>query len=237
MENARAIMTKQLTLGLKLQDDATFINFFPGNNALVIKTLQQIIMGQGEKFVFLSGSTASGKSHLLQACCHELFKQNKKAIYISLSHPEISPSILDELEKVDLVCLDDVDKGVGAWEEAIFHFYNRSLETRNRLLVAAKLLPQQLSMQLADLKSRFSAGLNLRLENLSEQQVILALQMRARVRGFLFPREAAEYLLRRVPRDMATVLNILDQLDHASFTLQHRVTIPFIKQVLQLRES
>jgi DnaA family protein len=41
-----------------------------------------------------------------------------------------------------------------------------------------------------------------------------------------------EYLLRRCPRDMDSLFNLLNQLDHASLVAQRRLTIPFIRELL-----
>lgn len=229
----------QLTLGFKIRDDATFGNFYPGNNSLVLETLNKLILALGERFVFLSGAEGFGKSHLLQACCHEIVKRGGSAIYIPLQqYQELSTSLFEELETIDLVCLDDVDSVLNAhpesakWEEAIFHLYNRCLNSQNRLLISARVLPQQLGIQLADLHSRLMAGLVLTMKGLNEQQMILALQMRAYARGLLFSREVGEYLLRRCPREMKQLISVLEKLDQSSLTLQRRLTIPFVKQVL-----
>ena len=85
---------------------------------------------------------------------------------------------------------------------------------------------------LADLASRLSWGLSYLLVPLPEAQVVSALELRARGRGLDLPEETAQYLLRRIPRDLPTLFNLLDRLDEAALIEQRRLTVPFVKSVL-----
>ena len=60
-----------------------------------------------------------------------------------------------------------------------------------------------------------------------------ALRSRAAQRGLELPEETAEYLLRRMPRDLASLYGVLDKLDEASLMAQRRLTVPFIRDVLE----
>ena len=58
-------MNKQLTLSIRLNDEATLNNFFWGEQTLVRQQLEYSLLHQGERFIYLWGSPASGKSHIL----------------------------------------------------------------------------------------------------------------------------------------------------------------------------
>jgi len=60
------------------------------------------------------------------------------------------------------------------------------------------------------------------------------LQTRARLRGLELPEETAVYLQRHYPRDMNSLMGLLDTLDLASLAEQRRLTVPFIRAVLSL---
>jgi DnaA family protein len=47
------------------------------------------------------------------------------------------------------------------------------------------------------------------------------------------PHDTSDYLLKRMPRDLPSLLDILDQLDEASLIAQRRLTIPFIRDALE----
>ena len=67
----------------------------------------------------------------------------------------------------------------------------------------------------------------LSLQLLEETEQIEALQLRAQIRGFDLPLETAQFLLRRLPRDMASLCAFLDELDDASLAAQRRLMAAF----------
>ena len=81
--------------------------------------------------------------------------------------------------------------------------------------------------------SRLGWGLTYVLRPLDEPGVLEALACRARARGLELPGETAQFLLRRFPRDLPTLCSLLDTLDTASLVEQRRLTVPFVKSVLE----
>ena len=76
----------------------------------------------------------------------------------------------------------------------------------------------------------------LTLQTLDDAEQIAALQLRATQRGVELPDEVAQFLARRLPRDMTSLCAFLDELDEASLSAQRRLTIPFVRAVLEGRE-
>ena len=225
----------QLTLNIRLDDSATFANFYVGNNQVLLFALQEMLKGVGSPFIYCWGPSGVGRSHLLQACCHKLSEQGQTAAYVPLSRfRELSPDILEGLERLSLVCLDDVNAVIGDedWEVALFHFYNRAFEHHTRLCISAENPPQQLGAALPDLASRLASGLVFYLLSLSDEQKLLALQLRARLRGFVLTDKVGSFLLHHQARDFSMLFNILEKLDQASLSQQKKLTIPFLKMVL-----
>jgi DnaA family protein len=92
--------------------------------------------------------------------------------------------------------------------------------------------PRECGFQLPDLASRMSRLPVFQLRPLDEAQRVSALQLRAGHRGLVLPDETALYLLRRVPRDMASLYEMLDRLDFEALRAKRRLTIPFVRDVL-----
>jgi len=224
----------QLTLGLRLHDDATFANFYPDNNIHLIEALQQLAEGSGEHFIYMHGRVGAGRSHLLQACCHAANASQRSAMYLPLSDVALSPSILDSIEHIDVICIDDIDAvlGVRKWEEALFHCYNRIRQTGASLVMAAQCAPLQLNCILPDLQSRLAWGLTFVVNELAEQQRLQALRMRAANRGLHVSDDVGLFLLRHYARDTQRLFDALEQLDRASLQAKRRLTIPFVKATL-----
>ncbi len=110
--------------------------------------------------------------------------------------------MLEEVERLDLVAIDDLDRVVGRkrWEEALFHAFNRLRDDGRRLIVAASVPPRQLAVTLPDLASRLTWGMTFQVPGLDDQGRLDALRLRARGRGMELPDEVARYILHRGPR-------------------------------------
>ncbi len=230
-------MLDQLALSFQLRDDATFENFYVGHHAQIIDTLGRMAVLEGEPFVYLSGSSGSGKTHLLQALSQARSKQGQPAIYIPMRQfQHFKPEALKGMEEVGLICMDDIDLIAGntEWEEAIFHLFNAIRLKGHFLLVSACLRPKDLSLALPDLQSRLSSGLCYVLEPLDDDQKEQTLKLRALKRGLVLNKTVARFLLNHCPRDMTQLFSRLDILDKASLKAQKRLTIPFVKEVLDL---
>lgn len=222
---------QQLALRIGLRDSATYGNFLVGANATALYTLQQAV----EPFVYLWGGGGCGKTHLLQAACHEEASRGGSPAYLPLQDLAAADSaICQGLEHMSLVCLDDLQTVIGrpSWEEALFHLYNGVRENGGRMIVAADASPAALAVVLPDLRSRLMWGPVFALQPLDDAGKLAALQLRAQARGLDLGPEVGTYLLRRAPRDMHALFQLLERLDQASLAAQRRLTIPFVRELL-----
>lgn len=230
-------MNEQLPLGLQLRPSARFSGFVPGRQHELYRQLQQVAAGDAAGPLYCWGRPGTGKTHLLQASCHHAGEHGRSAAYLSLRDaPQLAPAVLGGWESFALVCLDDIEAVAGqpVWEEALFHLYNRLHENAGALLVSAAVAPAQLPIQLPDLVSRLAAGPVYQLHPLDEADSLEAMRRRARQRGFELPEDTARYLLKRLPRDLPALMALLERLDTASLAAQRRLTVPFVKSVLDL---
>jgi DnaA-homolog protein len=228
-------MKGQLTLPVGLQDEACFANYFPGNNQTQLQQLTSFSQQSNETVLYLCGGAGSGRTHLLQACCHAANEKQQRSMFLPCAELfNMDPALLESLEECDLLCFDDVQllSGNPKWQTALFHLFNRALETPCRLIVSSNTTVQQLTDFLPDLQSRLSWGLSLQLHNLSDEQKIPAMQLRAQRLGMSLNDECARYLLNHQPRDMHALFNALQILDKATLSAKHAITIPFIKRCL-----
>ncbi len=228
----------QLPLGVRLRDDATFANYYPGANAAALGYVERLCeadAGWTESLMYLWGSDGVGRTHLLQAACLRFEQRGESAVYLPLAEVvQLGPELLDNLEQCELVCLDDLDAVAGnaVWEEALFHLFNRLRDSGRRLLLAAGASPRELLVQLPDLKSRLTLALVFQLQTLSDEDKLRALQLRASRRGLHLTDEVGRFILTRGTRSMSALFELLEQLDQASLQAQRKLTIPFLKETL-----
>lgn len=228
----------QLPLGVRLRDDATFANYYPGANAAALGYVERLCeadAGWAESLIYLWGGEGVGRSHLLQAACLRFEQRGEAAVYLPLGEvADYGPELLDGLDQSELVCLDDLDAVAGRadWEEALFHLFNRLRDSGRRLLLAASVSPRELSVQLPDLQSRLTLALVFQLHALSDEDKLRALQLRASRRGLHLTDEVGRFILTRGERSMSALFELLERLDQASLQAQRKLTIPFLKETL-----
>lgn len=223
-------MSQQLTLGIRLRDNATFENYYAGQNQQAVHSIQL----QNEPYVFLFGNKGTGKSHLLQAACHQYGERGLPVVYLPLTEKGMVPGMLEGLENMALIALDDVQAIVSndAWELALFNLYNRVREKGGMMIVSSDEPLTALSIKLNDLRSRLTWGPVFQLNTLSDSEKKQAIQERATRRGLSLGDDVVTYLLKRCSRDMNSLFELFDKLDNASMVEKRKLTIPFIKNYL-----
>ena len=219
---------RQLPLGVMLRANAVFANFAAGANAEILAALE----AGGRDPLWLWGSRGCGKTHLLQAVCAAA---GGPAAYFPLADRSVPPAALLGLASCRVICLDDAGAVAGDldWERALFGLFNEASESGSRLVFAADSPPRQLQWRLDDWRSRAGACVIYHVRELDESGRAQALKLRAAQRGIDLPDETLDYLMKRVPRDLPSLLNLLDELDEASLVAQRRLTIPFIRDALE----
>ncbi len=230
---------RQLALGVRLRAAAVFSSFSPGLNSEVLAALR----GPSRDPVWLWGNRGCGKTHLLQAVCAETGSAppgatapGATAAYLPLDRSSaLPPAALAGYESCRVICVDDVDAVAGhlAWEQALFRLFNEAAELHSRVIFAAGLPPRQIDWRLEDWRSRAAACVVYQVRELDEEGRAEALRLRAAQRGLHLPPETLDYLLKRMPRDLRSLFEILDDLDEASLVAQRRLTIPFIRDALE----
>lgn len=224
-------MSEQLPL-FRPRADLSFDNFYVSpSNATVVGALEQWLQQSNGDIFYLHGAPGSGRSHLLQAACRD-----RNAFYLPLADlREHDPAaIFDDLESAELVCLDDIDVALDSmsWCEALFHFFNRIIAARGKLLVSALQSAANIPCRLQDLQSRLSLGGSFRLHTADDEDLAPALRLRAHERGIDLSDDVVAYILSRHPRDFGALLLFLADLDRYSLCEQRRITVPFVRRLL-----
>ncbi len=207
----------------------------PGSgNADAYATLMAFCVGDvNEKQMLLWGEKASGKTHLLSAACQHFASRGYQVAYLTgelASHD----GALSALESIDLLCLDDLHLLESSAQETLFHCINRCRDSGTRLIFSSKLSIDELSFSLVDLVTRLSWGPVFQLHTLNDDELPNALALQLQLRGLDVSTEVIEYIVRRYPRNMHDLNQLVDRLDQASLSEQRRITIPMVRRVSEL---
>jgi len=235
----------QLPLPIHQVEDDTFDNFYAENSLLLLDSLRHNFDDVQQPFFYIWGGKSSGKSHLLKAICNHYLLNQRSSSYIPLDKSHyFAPTVLDNAEQLDVVCLDNLHAVAGdeEWEKAIFDLFNRIREQqglftqgqKTLLVISADCPPHQLAIALPDLRSRLTWGEVYRLNDLNDEQKRTILQRYAYQKGLELSDEVANFLLKRLDRDLHILIEKLVELDHASLQAQRKLTLPFVKEILGL---
>jgi DnaA family protein len=235
MDSHSGVKAAQLTLPLYGHTGCRLDNFVNRPDSHTLETLRQFIATSDDTGLFLYGSAGAGKTHLLLGLTGTVGYD--VANYLSLQQLSAYPPevVLEGLENKKLVCFDDLHQVAGQphWEAALFHFFNACQQSGCKILFSSARNPAQSGVLLADLLSRLSWGLVVRLDELPDEQKKQVVLRRAAERGIALSVEVLHYLFSRSNRDMNTLMSLLDKLDRESLTEKRHVTIPFIKKIMQ----
>ena len=229
---------RQLPLGVRIPDRAVFATFLPARNAQATEHLARLARGEISGTAWVCGPQGAGKSHLLQAASVQA-SETMRAAYFPLGQlHSLGVEVLEGAGQLDCLCVDDVDAALGTleWERALFGILREIEERGARLIVSAATPPSLVPWALPDLGSRLNASMVFQLRALDEAEQQEALRLRAHTRGFELPDETSRWLQRRFPRDMRALYELLDTLDEAALIAQRRLTVPFIRSVLQEKD-
>ena len=204
---------RQLTLDLVKPPQPSLDNFVVGRNAEVIAALRAIDSGSGEQFVYLWGDNGAGRSHLL------------RALGLDMTQPEVSEWHAGRR----VYTVDDVEGLHDSQQQRLFVLLNeiRSAGTA-RFVAAGNAAPMHLALR-DDLRTRLAWGLVYQVHALSDEEKAHALSAHAASRGLKLPADVTDYLLTHMPRDMRTLVAVVDALDTYALSMKKPLTVPLVR--------
>ncbi len=225
---------KQLALDIGLATVPTLNSFFAGPNAATVDHLRLWSTSPTRSPVptYLWGEGGSGKSHLLCAVQEALREQGLKVG--RLDAHSINPPAFDPAWAA--VLMDDVHLYDLAQQHTAFNWFVNALTPATGaprwVLAAGALPPADLKLR-DDLRTRLGWGHVYALQVLSETERRAVLRQEADARGIFLSDEVMAFMLSRFSRDLGSLMQLLDNLDHYALQNQRAITIPLIKLMLE----
>ena len=229
-------MVQQLTIPFLLEDNFKF-DLFVSDNWQANAILEWCLKDSLEPFCWLWGGSGTGKTHVLNSVCH-LNVGSNSFFYLNLNnYKKYNAEILHGLDKVGLVCLDNVEAIFGdlIWETSLFSLYNDLIiNNKAKLLVSAALPFESYNILLSDLRSRVASGWQLELRPIREDLLLEALILRSRACGFNLPEAVAKYLVLTIGSCSHCLFSFLAVLAKNSLQHQRKLSVVFVKQCMHL---
>jgi DnaA family protein len=227
-------MVPQLPLALRFPPEQRLLTYL-GAASGVIERLQMLAEGGMPDALYLQGHNGSGKTHLLLGTCAAAEAAGRRPQYLSLARVRgHARDAFEGFEHADLVALDDLDAISGEHDDevALFDLHNRLRDAGVGLIYAAVPAPAMLQVTLPDLRSRLAQCTLVPLRTLDDAGRAAVLRQRAASRGLAFDDAALDWLLTRCSRDLSDLTAMFEQIDQASLAAQRRITVPFLRQLL-----
>jgi len=228
-------LVPQLPLALRYPPDQ-HLDTFVGAPEGAIALLRAVAAGGSGDWLYLSGPAGAGKTHLLLGSCAHALSTGARPAYLPLaSAAGRVRDALEALDGMDFVAIDGVDAVAGHREDevALFDFHNRARASGARVAYAADARPDALALALPDLRSRLGQCIGIALVPPDDEARREVLRQRAQRRGLAVDGAALDWLLRRVGRDLGSLTQLFDRLDREALAAQRRLTVPFLRQVLE----
>lgn len=224
----------QLPLALRYPPDQRLESFIGAPDGALAQ-LRAAAVGAAQDWLYLSGPVGTGKTHLALALCAAAEQAGRGPAYLPLlAAAGRLRDALEALEGRDVIALDGLDAIAGQRDDevALFDFHNRARAAGVTLLYTASAAPDALGLVLPDLRSRLSQCGRIVLTPLDDEGRAAVLRTRAVRRGLALDEAAIDWLLTRTGRDLGGLVQLLDRLDRESLAAKRRVTVPFLRKVL-----
>ena len=229
----------QLIFPFQVNQKASFESFFcsPDNNELMSR-LKDLVVSQNTDELIINGAEGSGKSFLMQAICNELSSSGKQFAFIPMNKAiNMGVEILQNLASLDAVCIDDLQLILSKeeWETALFNLINECQQSNCSLILSFG-GNQSLEdiTQLPDLLSRIKRMEFMKLQAVQDEFLNQALDFVSQQLDINLEKAELEFLLKHQTREFSLLVDNLMVLDKQAASLKRKITIPLIKETLNL---
>jgi DnaA family protein len=230
---------EQLALPVLQRHDSSFENFLGDANEKCVTLLKQALDQHDETLIYIAGPSGSGKTHLMYAAI-SYFEARHQGLACYFSMDELARNddidvLFEGLDSFSLVVLENIESWLTTKdrEQSLFNLFNHFKMTGQQLLLSSKSVPENLSVVLPDLSSRLKSGLLLTLVSLIDQEKESLLRDLAIQKGLRLEEEVSSYIIKRSGRNLSELVDVLDTLDQASLVEKRKLTVPFVKKILQ----
>lgn len=220
----------QIPINFSFCNAKTLDNYISGENKHLIKALKEFAKNNHGKLIYLFGEKSTGKSHLCKAV-FDIIEDTK--ILVNQHNFETLSDI--DLQNINYLILDDfeiiLEKGNN--EDTLFYYINEFIISKKSLLISSINSTEQITFTKKDLKSRLTSNLIFNIKEISDERKVEVLKNITEDIGWTIEEKVCQYIMYHYRRDLFFLCNVLKSIDENSLALKKKVTIPFVKSIIE----
>jgi chromosomal replication initiator protein len=218
------------------------------NNRLAHAASQAVATKPGRAYnpFFVHGGVGMGKTHLLQAVCQSLLRQNPQAriAYISCStfmdlfHEAVRAGRMQEFRhrfrNADMLVIDDIHflSKHEQTQEEFFHTFNALYQAGRQIVLSSDAAPGDIPDLEERLVSRFNCGLVARIDKPAYETRVAILKAKAALHELEIPDDVPAYVAARIDSNIRELEGALTRLRGLAMANGVPITLELAKQSL-----
>ena len=222
----------QIPINFSFIADKSFDNFVIGKNSIAVELLKDLTISNRTNIVFIRGNHSSGKTHL----CLAVNNSTNKSIFV-LNRENILSANVQDILKNDSLIIDGIDFLITnpTHEENIFVLLNEFILMNKTIIITSTEKLNNINFTIPDLVSRLKWDQIIEIPELNDDDKIKVLQKNAHERGWNLTPKVCDYIMNHYKRDLYFLCNCIKFIDETSLSLKKKITIPFIKKIIEYR--
>ena len=232
-----------------LSPDYSFDGFVVGpGNRLAHAAAMAVASKLGRAYnpFFVHGGVGLGKTHLLQAICQQLLRQQPTAriSYISCStfmdafHDCVKAGRMGEFRhrfrNVDLLVIDDIHflSKHEQTQEEFFHTFNALHQSGRQIVLSSDAAPAEIPDLEERLVSRFNSGLVARMERPCYETRVNILKAKARLHNLQMPDDVPAYVAARIDSNIRELEGALTKVRGLAMATGREIDLELAKEAI-----
>lgn len=225
----------------------TFDTFVVGaSNKFAHAAAQAVAANPGKAYnpLFIYGNSGLGKTHLLNAICHEIKRNNPNANIVYTRGEDFTNELVyyiaqknmadfhDKYRNADVLLVDDVQfiAGKDSTQEEFFHTFNAIATAGNQIVLTSDLPPKKIETLEDRLRNRFEWGLIADIQPPDLETRMAIIKRKAEDLNFDLPDDVIQYIAKKLKDNIR-------QLEGAVKKMQAYVTMQGLPKSITTAQS
>ena len=199
--------------------ELSFDNFIVGSsNKFAYAAAQAVATTPGQAYnpLFIYGNSGLGKTHLLNAICLEIKKNNpsSKIIYtrgedftnelVQSLERKTMPAFHDKYRTADILLVDDIQfiAGKTQTQEEFFHTFNALTQENKQIVLTSDRPPKEIALLEDRIKTRFEWGLLADIQPPDIETRMAIIKNKAEHLNFELPDDVVQYIAEKIKNNV-----------------------------------